>query len=64
MNSSVTQVVAEKRNSTTSTPDRVKAISSSHNMPFAWCIQANQAQTPVQQRPVVVMNCPPETYLG
>lgn len=64
MNSSALPLVAGKRHSTIKAPVQVKPLSNSQHMPFAWCIQANQAPVQTEQRAVVVMNCPPETYLG
>lgn len=64
MKSTALPVVSETRNNVGASALRVKTLSNSHNMPFAWCIQASPTPAPTQPRQVVVMNCPPETYLG
>jgi len=64
MNSSMLTPAAEKRHVASSGENREKSVSSTNHMPFAWCIQASQTTTPSTPRQVVVINCPPEVYLG
>ncbi len=64
MNTTLLPTSTEKRNVTTVDANRTRTISSSQQMPFAWSIQPTQSQPETKARQIVVVNCPPEVYLG